>query len=143
MWYQWEENFLLLYLAMNQKEIQDALIRLRDEKPAHFAIKQFKEGDDISIDANRNGILTFCNLLLNSIDNEHLEKTDTYDFPDSFWDESNLSISIQIQEGNRNKSQIKESLIEQTGCFVIAIASIAVLIVGIVTSFKWLVNVLD
>src|SRR5687768_3387637 len=103
---------------MTQKELQDGLSRLYDEKHAHFAIKQFKEGGDICIEANRNGILGFCNLLLESIDKEHLEKTDTYDFPDAFWDDSDISISVRIEEGNKSRQQVKQSFIEQAGCFL-------------------------
>ena len=128
---------------MTQKEIQNGLRALHDEKPSYFSLKHFKEGNDITIEANRNGILAFCNLLLQSIDKEHLEKEDTYDFPDSFWDEPDVSISVRIQEGNKNKREAKESFITQAGCFLVIAVSAVVLIVGIVTSFRWLGKIFD
>lgn len=127
---------------MTHKEIQNSLKGLYDEKPANFAIKKCKEGQDIYIDANRNGIIAFCILLLESIDKSRLERDDTYDFPDSFWDESDISLSVQIQEGNKNKQEVKESFLAKTGCILALIVSAVVLIVGIVTSFKWLVDIL-
>jgi hypothetical protein len=126
---------------MTQKEIQENLKRLHDERPVYFSVKQFKDGEDIAIEANRNGILAFCNLLLESIDKEHLQENDTYDFPDSFWDDSDIWMTVRIQEGNKNKQEFKESFITQAGCFLALAVSAVVLIVGVVTSFKWLVNI--
>lgn len=128
---------------MTQKELQDGLRGLYDENPARFAIRQFKEGEDICLEANRNGILGFCNQLLQSIDKNHLEKTDTYDFPDAFWDHSDIALSIRIEEGNKSTQQVKLPFMEQAGCFLAIAAFAVVVIVGIVTSFGWLVKVLN
>lgn len=128
---------------MTQKELQDGLSGLYDENPAHFAIKQFKDGEDIWIEANRNGILGFCRLLLQSIDKKHLEKTDTYDFPDAFWDDSDIALSVRIEERNKSRQQFKQSFMEQAGCFLAIAAFVVVLIVGVVTSFGWLVKFLN
>lgn len=97
----------------------------------------------ISAVKNTNGILGFCNQLLQSIDKNHLEKTDTYDFPDAFWDHSDIALSIRIEEGNKSTQQVKLSFMEQAGCFLAIAAFAVVVIVGIVTSFGWLVKVLN
>src|SRR5690606_9743587 len=121
-----------------QQEIKDALKALHDEHPSYFAVKQITQGEDYFIEANRNGILTYCGLLLNSIDKEHLAKTNTFDIPDSFWDDSDIWLPIKIQEGNSNPSSPKESVITQAGCFLAIAVSVIVFIAGIVTSISWL-----
>jgi hypothetical protein len=129
---------------MTQNEIQNSLRGLHDEKQAYFAIKKINDGeDDIYIDANRNGILVFCNFLLESINKEHLEKENWYDIPDPFWDESDIVLSVKIQEGNKNRQEVKESFFSQAGCFLAIAVSAIVVLVGIVTSFIWLVEIFD
>jgi hypothetical protein len=129
---------------MTQKEIQNGLGGLHDEKQAYFAIKKCDDaGDEVYIDANRNGILVFCNFLLESIDEEHLEKENTYDIPDPFWDESDIVLSVSIHEGNKIRQEVKESFFSRAGCFLAAAVSAIVVLVGIVTSFMWLVKIFD
>jgi hypothetical protein len=127
---------------MTQQEIQSALRTLHDEKAPYIS---FTHDQDVhlSIEANRNGILKFCDHLLASIDKEHLEKRDTYDIPDHLLDDSNISISVRIQEGKKNGEAPKLSFIQKAGGFLAAAAGIIFLIAGVVQSFKWLVALFD
>ncbi len=128
---------------MTQEEIQNALKTLRDEQHSYFAIKKIAQSEDLYIEANRNGILGYCNYLLESIDRKHLEKNNTYDIPDSFWDDSDVWLSIKILEGKQNQAQAKESIMARAGCFLAIAVCAVVLIVGTVTSISWLAKLFD
>lgn len=138
-----EDTPSFLYLIMTQHEIQDALKTLRDEQHTYFAIKQVTQGKDYYIEANRNGILAYCNFLLNPIDRKNLEKSSTYEIPDSFRDNSDIYLSIKILEGNEHQPPVKESILTQAGCFFAIVMVTIVLIVGIVTSISWLAQLFD
>jgi hypothetical protein len=78
-----------------------------------------------------------------TIDKEHLEKQDTYDFLEAFLAESDVCLSVRIVEGNKNEQEVKESVLAQVGCFLLIAISGVVAVVGVVTSFKWLAEIFD
>lgn len=130
---------------MDTKAILENLQQLRSsETRAYISLKASgdTENSDISIHANRNGILVLCDQMLRSIDSSHLEKDAIYQLPDQLFDESDVWITdILIEEGNKNPELVKESIFSQAGCVLIGICFAGIFLTGLITAFSWLANI--
>lgn len=126
---------------MKQDELKNQLRSLMDDKQSYFNLRKCQEEHEagLYIEANRNGILAFCSLLLSSI-----EKEKFYQIPDEFNEGSDISIDyVQIEEGNKNfDNDGKENIVQQIGCFAASIALALIFIAGLITTFNWLTKLL-
>jgi hypothetical protein len=128
---------------MNTKELRNELNQLKTpEVGSYFAMKQYGGGPDESyIHANRNGIICFTELLLQSIDESNTDNK--YEIPIEFYDdESDIVIEHIILEENKAKDTVtdknEDSIITQIGCAAACLAIVAIFIVGCITSISWL-----
>jgi hypothetical protein len=68
-------------MSMDTKELHSAIRSqlVADKTPSYFSMT-LNEESEIQIAANRNGILAFCDLLVESVDESRLKKSSIYEF---------------------------------------------------------------
>jgi hypothetical protein len=141
---------------MDNKETEKAFDLMKDQNTVpYFSIKKTttdtngnSDGEgDIFILANKNGILSFCKMLMASIDQQFLEKDSVYNVPDEFQDDSEVWIThIKVAEGNQHPVEHKKSFgdhVVEKGCLLGLAAIVIVFIVGVVSTFQWLIKILE
>src|SRR5688572_10728333 len=122
---------------MNTKELRDQLNQLKTPEPgSYFAMKQYGGGPDESyIEANRNGIISFAEFLLESIDETNNQSE--YDIPVEFYDDESVIVivHIKLRENKANNSRPeKASILTQIGCAAACLAIVTIFIVGCIAS---------
>ena len=141
---------------MDNKETEKAFDLRKDQNTVpYFSIKKTttdkngnSNGDgDIFIHANKNGILSFCKMLMASIDQQFLEKDSVYNVPDEFQDDSEVWIThIKVVEGNQHPVEHKRTFgdhVVEKGCLLGLAVIVIVFIVGVVSTFQWLIKILE
>ena len=128
---------------MGKSKIQEMLDQWKDdETPSYFSLKKSGQQDDpdVHIDANRNGILAFCNLLLQSLERPDRKDEFVSQILESFYaDDSDAWIThINVSNGERTPVVEKDSVLTQVGCFAALAAIAIVFLVGLVKSVGWI-----
>ena len=126
---------------MKTQEFRDQLNTLKvPGSKGYFAMKQYGGGPDESfIEANKNGIIGFTEMLLESIDESN--NRDTYSIPVEFYDdESEVIIDhIRIRENNTKSGvAVNEPLLTKIGCAAACLAVIVVFISGCISIISWI-----
>ncbi|HEY3405139.1 MAG TPA: hypothetical protein VGK59_17250 [Ohtaekwangia sp.] len=127
---------------MDTKGLMDTLQQLKDQHTqVFFSVDKGSDERDatVFIEANRNGILAFCDFLLRSIEKSHLEKDAIYRIPDEFKDDSKVCIAyIRIAEGNQNPKPVNESKLTQLCCAAVMISGVVIFLIGIISTIQFL-----
>ena len=130
--------------SMDIKEIKGQLNSLKDQNTRmSFALKDHNSDQgEFTILANRNGIIAFAGLLLDSLDG-------TRDFASSeiplefYDDDSDVVIKhMKIEEVKPKTKVNSESRLTQVLFFITCISVVAIFVVGCATVISWLNNLL-
>ncbi|MCZ8217388.1 MAG: hypothetical protein O9262_14180 [Cyclobacteriaceae bacterium] len=133
---------------MENNKIQDILKTMKDNGGhSYFSLKKNdqQENHDIFIDANRNGILAFCEILLQSLERSDLKNEFLKDMPDNFQAvDSDVWIThIKVANGNRTPIvESADSFLLKLGCIAGLIAIVAIFLTGLVNSIGWIVELI-
>jgi hypothetical protein len=133
---------------MKKNKIQDILKTMKDnDSPSYFSLRKNgqQEDPDIFIDANRNGILAFCDILLQSLERSDLKNEFLKDMPDNFQAEDSDTWITHIKVANGNRTPIVESgdsSLSKFGCIAGLIAITAIFLVGLVKSLGWIAGLI-
>jgi hypothetical protein len=129
---------------MDIKEIKDQLNTLKDQNARmSFALKDRNpDQGELVIFANRNGIIAFTDLLLDSLDGT--SNYSSSEIPLEFYDdESDVVIKHVKIQGVKPKNKVdSESQLTQILFFGVCISVVAIFVVGCITVISWLNNLL-
>lgn len=110
-------------------------------------MKQYGGGPDEShIEANRNGVVSFAEFLLESIDETNAENG--YTIPGEFFGAGSdivldgiYLVENKVAENKVNNNQFEPaSVLTQLGCAAACLAIVVVFIVGCISSITWLAD---
>ncbi len=129
------------------RNVHDILNQMKDgDMPMYFSLRKNNraEDPDIFIDANRNGVLSFCKMLLESLEKSDRSNEFIYDIPDDFQrDDSDVWIThIKVDNGKRIPVVETESSLAKFGCVSVLIAVALVFLIGLITTFNWLTELI-